>query len=102
SLAGPDRRRGVGAFGAGGLSWTAGVGQPDLAARGQGPVGLAGLLLEQPAAVSCPQERLVDLAVVEGAGGDQVVEVAVDSHSCRLRWPTGGGGNPGELLGPAR
>jgi len=52
------------------------VGQADLAARGQGPVGLAGLLSQQPAALSGIQEPLVDLAVVKGAGGDQVVEVA--------------------------
>jgi hypothetical protein len=52
------------------------MGQADLAARGQGAAGLAGLISEQPAAVGCGQEPLVDLAVVEGAGGDQVVEVA--------------------------
>jgi len=43
------------------------VGQADLAARGQGPVGLAGLLSQQPAALSGIQEPLVDLAVVKGA-----------------------------------
>src|SRR5215218_4709955 len=53
SLAGRSSRRdrrGVGAFGAGGLGWAAGVRQADLAARGQGPVGLAALLFEQAAA----------------------------------------------------
>jgi hypothetical protein len=52
------------------------VGQADLAARGQGPAGLAGLLGQQPAALGRLEEPLVDLAVVEGACGDQVVEVA--------------------------
>jgi hypothetical protein len=39
-------------------------------------VGLAGFFGEEVAAFGCGQEFLVDLAVVEGAGGDQVVEVA--------------------------
>ena len=52
------------------------MGQADLPARGQGPVGLAGLVGEEAAAFGRLKERLVDLAVVEGAGGDQVVEVA--------------------------
>ena len=65
------------------------MGQADLATRGQGAAGLAGLLFEEAAAFGGGQERLVDLTVVEGAGGDQVVEVRVDSHSWRLRWPTG-------------
>ena len=93
---------GVGAFGAGGLAWAAGVGQADLAAGGQGAAGLARFLGQQSALLSGLQEPLVDLAVVEGAGGDQVVEVAGDSHSWRLRWPTRGGGDPGQLLSQGR
>jgi hypothetical protein len=54
----------------------AGVGQADLAAGGQGAVGLAGLFGEQAAAFGGLEQALVDLVVVEGAGGDQVVEVA--------------------------
>jgi hypothetical protein len=66
----------VGAFGAGGLSWAAGVAQADLAARSQGPICLAGLVGEEAASLGCDQELVVDLAGVEGAGGDEVVEVA--------------------------
>src|SRR4029453_15742667 len=66
----PSRRRGVGAFGAGGLSWAAGVGQADLAAGGQGAVGLPRFLGDQPTALGCCKERVVDLVVVEGPGGD--------------------------------
>jgi hypothetical protein len=39
-------------------------------------VGQAGLLVEEAAAFGRLKERVVDLVVVEGAGGDQVVEVA--------------------------
>jgi hypothetical protein len=39
-------------------------------------VGLPRFLLEEAAAFGGGQERVVDLAGVEGAGGDQVVEVA--------------------------
>ena len=42
----------MGAFGVGGLGGAAGVGQADLAARGQGAVGLAWLLTEQPTPLS--------------------------------------------------
>jgi hypothetical protein len=52
------------------------VGQADVAAGGQGAVGLAGLVGQQPAAFGGLKQALVDLAVVEGAGSDQVVEVA--------------------------
>ena len=92
----------MGAFGAGGLSWAAGVGQADLAARGQGPVGLAGLLGEQAAAFGRLQERVVDLAVVEGAGGDQVVEVAGRLPQLAVALADRGGGDAGELLGQGR
>jgi hypothetical protein len=66
----------MGAVGAGGVSGAAGVGEADLAAGGQGAAGLARFLSQQPTALGRGQEPLVDLAVVEGAGGDQVVEVA--------------------------
>ena len=95
-------RRGVGAFGAGGLAWAAGVGQADLAARGQGAAGLAGLLGQQPAAFGGRQEPLVDLAVVEGAGGDQVVEVAGRLPQLAVALADRGGGDPGQLLGQGR
>jgi hypothetical protein len=52
------------------------VGEPDLAAGDQGPLGLARLLTQQPAALGGGQQALVDLMLVEGAGRDQVVEVA--------------------------
>src|SRR5829696_6217647 len=58
------RLRDLVTFGAGGLSWAAGMGQADLAARGQGAAGLAGLLGQQPAALGGGQEPLVDFAVV--------------------------------------
>ena len=39
-------------------------------------MGLARLLGQQPTTLGRIEQPLVDLAVVEGAGGDQVVEVA--------------------------
>jgi len=48
------------------------MGQADLAARGRGPVGLAGLLGQQPTTLGGGQEPVVDLVVVEGAGGDRL------------------------------
>ena len=62
--------------GAGAVGSRAGVGQADLAARGQGALGLAGLLGEQAAACGGLEQAVIDLVLVEGAGGDQVVEVA--------------------------
>ena len=78
------------------------MGQADLAARGQGPLGLAGLLAKQPAALSGRQEPLVDLAVVEGAGGDQVVEVAGRLPQLAVALASGSGGDPGQFLGQRR
>jgi hypothetical protein len=52
------------------------MGQADLTAGGQGAAGLARFLIEEPAAFGGRQEPVVDLSLVEGAGGDQVVEVA--------------------------
>ena len=95
-------RRAVGAFGGGGLLWAAGVGQADLAARGQGAAGLAGFLGQQPAAFRRVQQPLVDLAVVEGAGGDQVVEVAGRLPQLAVALADRGGGDPGQLLGQGR
>jgi hypothetical protein len=89
----------VGAFGAGGLPWAAGVGQADLAARGQGPMGLAGLLGEQAAAFGGGKERLVDLTVLKGAGGDQVVEVAGRLPQLPVAPADRSGGDAGQLLG---
>jgi hypothetical protein len=66
----------MGGVGAGAVGVRAGVGQADLAARGQGAVGLAGLLGQQAATLGGLEQAVVDPVVVEGAGGDQVVEVA--------------------------
>jgi hypothetical protein len=75
------------------------MGQADLAAGGEGAVGLAGLLGQQPTALSGIQERLVDLVGVEGAGRDQVVEVAGRLPQLAVALADGGGGDPGQLLG---
>jgi hypothetical protein len=87
------------AFGAGGLSWAAGMGEADLAARGQGAAGLARLLGQQPTTLSRLKESLIDLAVVEGAGHDQVVEVAGRLPQLAVALTDRGGGDPGQLLG---
>jgi hypothetical protein len=76
-------RRGVGAFGAGGLAGTAGVSQADLAARGQGPVGLAGLLGEKAAAFGGGQRvdpPPLPVAVAHGCGGDHIAAAAPPVH----------------------
>jgi hypothetical protein len=88
-----------GAFGPGGLGRTAGMGQADLAARGQGAAGLAGLLSKQPAAFGGRQQPLVDFALVEGAGGNQVVEVAGRFPQLAVALADRGGGDSGQLLG---
>jgi hypothetical protein len=87
------------AFGAGWLGWSAGMGEADLAARGQGAVGLAWLLGQQPTAFGRLEQSLVDLAVVEGAGGDQVVEVAGRLPQLAVALTDRGGGDLGQLLG---
>ena len=92
----------MGGFGAGGVGGAAGMGQADLAARGQGAAGLAGLLGQQPAAVGGRKEPLVDLALVEGAGGDQVVEVAGGLPQLAVALAHRSGGDPGQLLGQGR
>ena len=78
------------------------MGQADLAAGGQGPAGLAGLLLEQAAAFGGFQEGLVDMAVVEGAGGDQVVEVAGGLPQLAVALAHRSVSDPGQLLGQCR
>jgi hypothetical protein len=78
------------------------VGQADLPTRGQGAVGLARLLDQQPAALGRREQPLVDLAGVEGAGGDQVVEVAGRLPQLPVALPLGGGGDQGQLLGQRR
>jgi len=81
---------------------SAGMGQTDLAARGQGPAGLAGLLGQQPTTLSGIQEPLMDFAVVAGAGGDQVVEVAGRLPQLAVALTDPGAGDPGQLLGQGR
>ncbi len=93
----------MGAFGAAaGLGWAAGMGQADLAARGQGAVGLAGLLGQQPTTLRGLQQPLVNLAVVEDAAGDQVVEVAGRLPQLAVALTDRGGGDPGQLLSQGR
>jgi hypothetical protein len=45
------------------------------------------------------KQTLVDLVVVEGAGGDQVVEVADRLPQLAVAMADRGGGDPGEFLG---
>jgi hypothetical protein len=65
-------------------------------------MGLARLLGQQPTPLSGIQEPLVNLAVVEGAGGDQVVEVAGRLPQLPVALTNGGRGDPGQLLGQRR
>jgi hypothetical protein len=88
--------------GAGAVGGRAGVGQADLAARGQGALGLAGLVGQQAAAVGSLEQALVDLLMVEGAGGDQVVKVAGGLPQPLVALAPGGGGDPSQLLGEGR
>ena len=92
----------MGAFGAGGLSWPSRVGQADLPTRGQGAVGLARLLDQQPAALGRREQPLVDLAGVEGAGGDQVVEVAGRLPQLPVALAHRGSGDSSQLLDEGR
>ena len=78
------------------------MGEADLAARGQGAAGLARLLTKQPTALSGRQQPLVDLAVVEGAGRDQVVEVAGRLPQLAVAVADGGGGDPGQFFDQGR
>jgi hypothetical protein len=78
------------------------MGQTDLATRSQGAVGLARLLTKQPRPLRGREEPLVDLAVVEGAGGDQVVEVAGRLPQLPVALALGSGGDSGQLLGQGR
>jgi hypothetical protein len=65
-------------------------------------VGLAGFLGQQPTAFRRIEEPLVDLAVVEGAGGDQVVKVAGRLPQLPVAFPPAGSGDAGEFLGQGR
>jgi hypothetical protein len=49
------------------------MGQADLAAGGEGPLRLAGLLGQQPAPLRRLELPVVDLALVAVSDGDQVV-----------------------------
>jgi hypothetical protein len=83
---------------AGWIGGAAGMGKADLATRGQGPAGLAGLLGQQPTTLSGIQESLVDVALVEGVDRDQVVEVAGRRPQLPVTLANRGGGDPGQLL----
>jgi hypothetical protein len=74
------------------------MGKADLPGGGQGAAGLAGLLGQQPAVVGGLKQLLVDLVGAEGAGGDQVVEVAGGLPQLAVALALGGGGDPGQLL----
>ena len=78
------------------------VGQADLAAGGQGSLGLAGLVTEEAAAFGGLEQTVVDLLVVEGASGDQVVEVAGGFPQPLVTLPWVGGGDPGQVLREGR
>jgi hypothetical protein len=65
-------------------------------------VGLPRLLGQESTALSGVQECLVDLAGVEGAGGDQVVKVAGRLPQLAVAVADGGGGDTGELFGQSR
>jgi hypothetical protein len=61
-------------------------------------LGLAGLVAQQAAAVGGLEQPLVDLVVVEGAGGDQVVEVAGGLPQPLVALAPGSGGDPSQFL----
>jgi len=84
------------------MGGAAGMGQPDLAARGQGAARLTWLLTKESATLSGIEQALVDLAVVEGSGGDQVVKVAGRLPQLPVALTDRGGGDPGQLLGQRR
>jgi hypothetical protein len=71
------------------------VDQADLAAGGQGAVGLARLIGEQTTAFGGLEQTLVDLVVVQDAASDQVVEVAGGFPQLLVPLAAGGGGDPG-------
>jgi hypothetical protein len=72
--------------------------EADLAAGGQGAAGLARLVSEESAPLGSLQQSLLDLALVEGAAGDEVVEVAGRLPQLAVALPLGGGDDPGQLL----
>ena len=92
----------MGGVGVGAIGCRAGVGQADLAPGGQGALGLARLVGEQAAALGGLEQTLLDLMLVEGAGGDQVVEVAGGLPQPLVALPVVGGGDPSQLLSEGR
>jgi hypothetical protein len=76
--------------------------ETDLAGRGQGPAGLPWLLSQQPAAVGRLEQAALDLGRVEGAGGDEVVQVAPGLPQLPVAPANRGGGDPGQLLDQGR
>jgi hypothetical protein len=70
--------------------------------RRSGCGGSGGVLGQQPAALSGIQQPLVDLAGVEGADRDQVVEVVGRLPQLAVAVADRGGGDPGQLLGQGR
>jgi hypothetical protein len=92
----------MGGIGAGPVGGRAGVGQADLATGGQGAAGLARLVTQQAAAFGGLEQPVVDLVVVEGAGSDEVVEVAGGFPELLVALPVGGGGDPSQFLAERR
>jgi hypothetical protein len=92
----------MGGVGMGAVGGGAGVGQADLAAGGQGALGLARLLGEQPATLGGLEQAVMHLLVVQDAGGDQVVEVAGGFPQPLVALPVGSGGNPSQFLREGR
>jgi hypothetical protein len=73
--------------------------QTDLAGRGERAAGLAGLLVEEAAAPGGVEEAGFDLVLVEGAGGDEVVQVAARLPELVVAPTLGCGGEAAELAG---
>jgi hypothetical protein len=78
------------------------MGQADLATGGQSPAGLPRFLGQQPIALGRLKQSLVDFSVVEGAGRDQVVEVAGRLPQLAVALAHRGGGDPVQLLDQGR
>jgi hypothetical protein len=76
--------------------------QPDPAGGLEGAAGLARLLGQQPAPLSRVKQALAHLALVQGAAGDQVVEVAAGLPQPPVTLPLGRGGHPAQLLDQRR
>jgi hypothetical protein len=78
------------------------VGHANLAGRGQGAAGLARLGGQQAVAVGRLEQALVNLALIEGASGDQVVEVAGRLPQLGVAATHPGPGDAGQLGGQGR